>query len=473
MNFHEMLVALWARRRIVFLCMALTIAATALVLSFLPRTYKATTSIVVLNYKGSNPVSGSIALGQLAATYMSTYTATQVDIITSPHVARIVAEHLKLAEDPEWRSEYAGKVKGEDSILEWIAARLLENLTVKPSPESNVISITARSRDAHMAARVANKFAAVYQEVTLNLETNPARSASGYLTEQTDFLRNVFVTTQQRVSDFRRLHDLVDVDHSVDVEATRLTELSKELAAVQGESISAMSSQTHAAGGRATSSANVISNPLVQSLKLEISKATAKLEAMAVRLTTDHPLYVQQKAEVDRLRAELNAQMKIITTGLGTNARVLAKREADLQAAVAEQRGRVLEVNRKRDELFLLTKEMENAQRAYQTVAQRLDEAKIQGHAAEADVSVLTQATPPLLPSSPKRKLSLLLSAVTGMLFGLGAALLIEIRDRRVRSPGYLVDVLHLPVLAEIPYLPPRAPPRRLPFRPTALFGKT
>jgi uncharacterized protein involved in exopolysaccharide biosynthesis len=184
--------------------------------------------------------------------------------------------------------------------------------------------------------------------------------------------------------------------------------------------------------------------------------------------------YQALKQEERQTHAELlTLRLREVETEASARQAILNERDLALQAAVAEQRGRVLGVNRKRDELFLLTKEMENAQRAYQTVAQRLDEAKIQGHAAQMDVSVLTQATPPLFPSSPKRRLSLLLSAVTGMLFGLGAALLIEIRDRRVRSPGYLIDMLQLPVLAEIPCLPTRASPRILPFRPPPLFGKT
>ncbi len=63
---------------------------------------------------------------------------------------------------------------------------------------------------------------------------------------------------------------------------------------------------------------------------------------------------------------------------------------------------------------------------------------------------VLNAAIPPLVPVFPKIPLNIVLSVFIGVMFGVGAALLLELMNRRVRSRDDLAYAAGIPVLAEI-----------------------
>jgi uncharacterized protein involved in exopolysaccharide biosynthesis len=142
----------------------------------------------------------------------------------------------------------------------------------------------------------------------------------------------------------------------------------------------------------------------------------------------------------------------------------MLQREESLRAALAEQKAKVLELNRTRDEMNVMAKDVESAQRAYDLTAQRLAQTRIEGMSDQSDVALLNPAVPPLKPSGPKVLMNTALSLFLGALLGLGFSMLAEMLDRRVRSEDDLTDVLQLPVLGNIAWnAPTRA--RLSPFK--------
>ena len=101
--------------------------------------------------------------------------------------------------------------------------------------------------------------------------------------------------------------------------------------------------------------------------------------------------------------------------------------------------------------MLLLQRDVENAQRAYDNVQLRLTQTSLESQTTQSNVNVLTQATPPLQPSSPKLLLNTLLSVFLGLLLAVVTALLLEFYDRRVRSPIDVVQALGLPVIGVLP----------------------
>ena len=68
-----------------------------------------------------------------------------------------------------------------------------------------------------------------------------------------------------------------------------------------------------------------------------------------------------------------------------------------------------------------------------------------------SNVEVAQAATVPTSPSSPKVSRNTILGAILGLLLGLGAALLLERFDRRIREPEDLQAVYGLPLLGVVP----------------------
>lgn len=440
MNFAQFLLILRARARIILITFAVTVLATVVVSLLIPKSYKATTTLV-LNYKGMDPITGVAIPAQMMPGYM----ATQVDIITSHNVAAKVADNLKFAESAAAKEQFNEATKGKGDIRDWFADLLLEKLDVEPSRESSVISISFSGADPAFAAAVANAFADAYQQTSIQLKVEPSQNAAGYLGSQSKILREKLEQAQSRLSVYQQEKGLTSAIEQFDVESARLNDLSAQLVMAQSQAIEASSRQ---AGARANAeeSPDVASSPLVQGLKADLSRMESKLAELSQRVDRNHPQYQSARAEADKIRTNLQEEIRRATANVGGSARIYRQREVELRAAVAAQKRRVLELNRSRDQFMVLQKEVESAQRGLDAVSQRFTQTSLEGQVNQAEVAVLNPAIAPLEPSSPKVMLNVLLSAFLGGMLGIGFGLLAEMMDRRVRSRDDIIDALDIPV---------------------------
>jgi polysaccharide biosynthesis transport protein len=104
-----------------------------------------------------------------------------------------------------------------------------------------------------------------------------------------------------------------------------------------------------------------------------------------------------------------------------------------------------------REEGMVLVRDLENAQRAYDAVLTRLNQSSLESQVTQPNAYVLAQAVPPLLPSSPKIITNTALSIVIGLVLAIGAAIVLEMIDRRLRNAGEVSELLGLPVLGVLP----------------------
>ena len=451
MNFSQFLLILLARKRIILATLIVTVGLTMVVSMMMPKTYKATAS-VLLNYKGQDPLTGVIMPSQLLPGYM----ATQIDIISSKNVATRVVDSLKLAQNPAVVAQFQDAAGGRGTVRDWLADLLLKKLDVVPSRESSVVEINFKGADPQFVAAVANAFAEEYQKLSVELKSEPMKKASSYFNEQTKLLRDSLEAAQSRLSKYQQERGIVSVDGRLDVESNRLNDLSAQLVAVQAQAIEANSRRSMASRG--AESPDVASSPLVQNLKVTLASAESKLAEVGGRLGRNHPQYLSAKAEADKIRASLNASIAATSSSVGNNAAILQQREAEVRAALAAQKSKVLEMNRSRDELGVLMKDVESAQRAYDAAAQRYSQTKIEGSAEQSEISILNPATAPMGASGPRVMLNTMLSVFLGTVLGLGFALLLEMIDRRVRSENDLIEVLQMPVFGVIDWNRPKRP---------------
>lgn len=448
MDFSQFLLILRARYKVFLITLFIIVATTVTINLLLPKNYKATASLV-LNYKGVDPVTGL----NLPAQMMPGYMPTQVDIIRSMSVATKVVDDLKLAEGDAIYQKFKEATKGKGNIRDWMAGLLQKNLEVTPSRESSVLDISFNSTDPQFAALVANAFASAYQATSIQLKVEPARKAADYIDDQIKVLRDKFEAAQNKLSKFQQEQGIVSSDarvDGIDVESARLNELSAQLVAAQGQRIEAESRRNQAAGSKAGESPDVMNNSLILTLKASLSTAESKFAEISQRLDVNHPQYMSAKAEVDKLRSELEQQIRAASNSVGNSASIYRQREADLQAALALQKAKVLEINRTRDDLKLLRNEMESAQRAYESTTQRYTQTNLEGQSNQSDIAVLNRAVAPLYAAGPKVIKNTLLSIFLGTLLGAGFAMLAEMRDRRVRSSANIVELTPVPLLGEM-----------------------
>ena len=445
MTFGQFLSILRARWLVALLVFGLTVATTLVVSLLLPKQYKAVASVVV-DFK-PDPVSAVMYGGMASPGFM----ATQVDIIQSERVAQRVVRNLKLNENPQVRQQWLEEANGEGSIETWLAGVFQRQMDVVPSRESSVISVSYKAADPRFAAGLANAFVQAYIDTSLELRVDPARQYSAFFDTRAKEAREALERAQTKISTYQKDNGIVATDERLDVENARLNELSSQLTALQAIAAESTSRQAQAQGVQGDKMQEVLNNPIVGQLKADINRGEARLKELNTRFGDNHPQVVETRANLGELRSRLDAETTKVTGGVSVSNTINRQREAEIRGSLEAQRAKVLRLKAVRDEGMVLQRDMENAQRTYDAVLQRFTQTSLESQTTQSNVNMLTQATPPLEPASPRIVLNTLLAIFVGTLLAVGTALVLELRDRRIRGLDDAVAALGLPVIGVMP----------------------
>lgn len=449
MTLQQFLLILRARYKVALLVFLVTVATTVVVSLLLPKQYTASAAVVV-DVKSPDPVSGLMLQGMMAPGYM----ATQVDIINSDRVAKAVVKLLKLDESPVAKAQWTETTGGAGQLADWLANSIQRGLDVRPSRESNVINVNYTGTDPEFAAALANAYAQAYINVNLDLRLAPARQYATFFEDQTKAARAKLESAQKALSDYQQANGITSVDEKVDFETAKLNETSSQLTAVQGLTTD---SQSKRQSSKADTVAEVMQSPLINGLKADIARLEAKLTESSGNLGKNHPQTQRSMAELATLKTQLDQETRKITSSIETTYQVSKQREQQLQGALAGQKSRVLLLNKQRDELNVLRRDIESAQRTFEAVSQRASQTNIESQTTQTNIAVLNPASAPPAPSKPKVFLNILVSIFLGTLLGIGMALMLELANRRVRSAADLADSLNMPLLGSIAHTGARA----------------
>ena len=188
-----------------------------LYLSFAPRTYTATASVIFEPSTGPNFDQNSRWLEPSAE--MTTRIESQVEVIKSEQIASAVVADLKLVDDPEflptpgmlWRVRgMFNFVSGSQVTLKpeqkkaLVSSGLLRQLSLRRIGLSAVIEVSFTARTPTKAARVANAFIVAYIESGLKQKAEAARGGSVWLQDRLQELRTKAFDALREAELFKR-----------------------------------------------------------------------------------------------------------------------------------------------------------------------------------------------------------------------------------------------------------------------------
>jgi polysaccharide biosynthesis transport protein len=439
-QFIEILKARWRALALVVVVLLLLAITLNLVL---PKKYTATASVLV-NLHALDPVEGHVPPGNMAmgASYMT----TQIDIINSEQVARRVVRQLKLADSPVLRAQWEDATEGRGNLEAWAARTLQRALDVRPAKDSNVIHIHFSSVDPRFSERLANTFAEVYIATTIDLRTAPAKQYNSFFDARAKELKQQLETAQARLTAFEREHGIVGSDERLDVETAKLNNLAATL--VQAQGLSAESSGRQGATGRnPDQSPDVLANPVIGALRTDLARQEARFNELNAKLGDAHPELAQLRANIAETRRRIGEETARVSGGTRVSNTINRSREGEIRENYEAQRQKLLLLKQDRDTASVLIKDVEAAQRAYDAIQARLSQTNLSSQTNQTNVSLLTPAVEPDLPSSPRPLLNIAAALVLGSLLGCGLVFWRERADPRVRTLQDLTLDMKLPVL--------------------------
>ncbi|MBT9524556.1 MAG: chain length determinant protein EpsF [Rhizobacter sp.] len=441
LSVRQVLLILRLRWPLVVALFTLVLIAAAGVSMVLPKKYTADTSLLL-----------DIRADPLVATLMPSiasreYLGTQVEIIQSDRLAGRVVRMLGMTEGPEAVAQWRQATQGRIPIETYYGSMLRSGLSVVPARNTNLIDISFTGSDPRFVAAVANAFARAYMEFSVELRVEPSRQYGTFFDERLKSLRTQFEEAQRKLSTFQRERGIVASDERVDVEGAKLNTIMGQLAAAQAELADTSSRQRNTG---TDTSPDVQQSAVVQSLKSELARAETRLSEISSIVGSNHPQRVQLEAQIGSIKQQITAEMRRVSGATATVNRVTGQKIAELTSMAEAQKRVVLSLRAQRDEMAVLQRDLETAQRAYDAVATRRSQVSLESQADQASARVLTPASEPLTHSSPNIAKNMLAAAALGIILSISAAIGWELLDRRVRSASDLAIIEGVPVLGVV-----------------------
>src|SRR5438132_3406407 len=446
MDLNQYILALKARRKAFLTVLAVTVFTAIVVALVIPKRYDATATILI-----DARDEQTMAPARMSPRERAGYIFTQIELIATGKVAHKVVRDLKLASQPGVREEWERDTGGAGTIEEWLATNLLEKLKVD-SGASNILIVKYSANDAKKASDIANAFAKAYLDVALELRTEPSREAGQWFDEQVKALRADVTTAQTKLSAYQKEKGVVGGDDRMDVEFTRLAELNAELGRQKAATLDAQTRYKQAQdlikdGVSLEAFPEVLANGYIITVKSALQAAEGRLQEQSEVLGPNHPTYQRTAAEVQGLKERLNAEATKVVTGLGNAVQQSSKRVEELQSALKDQSDRIMKMRESRVDMAVLSRDLDNAQRAYDGALSRAIAVKVDSKVRQTNLAMLTPAVEPLKPAVPKVGLISALSVLIGLLLAAGIVYVLELLDRRVRSRTDLESRLAVPSL--------------------------
>lgn len=479
--------ALRRRASLVFAIVFVFVAATFVFVARQPYVYSATAE-VVLNAREERIAP---ATTQAEAELPNAERAdTEVAVLKSRELADVVATALHLENDPSFNpgpKSTPGTLERLRAMLgvgRGVVARTLTpadihraitdtlqaGLTVARSDQTFVLDITYRAGSAVDAARIANEFAHRYAAGQLHRKTVGNDTAIAFLASRLDSLRAQAQTDAERVQRYRLANNLLSTSGSslTEQEISSYNLAVTTARAQAAEDIARLdTARAQLRGGSNGGDAGeALSSPVVGGLRAREAEVSGRLATLTARYGPKYPDVAKARSELADVQGQIRDEIARIMSNLEARVMVSQQRLASLTGSLTAARGSLADSNRALAGLDDLDRRAKGSQALYESYLNRYKEVVAQAGTEHADARLLSRAEPPLVPSSPRVVLSLVLAAIVGGAVGVVAAIVTELQFAGLTTCDDVERRLGLPCLGSIA-LPavavivddPRSPP--------------
>ncbi len=363
------------------------------------------------------------------------------------------------------------KEDGIDSAL--IDSYLTDLLDIKPVPQTRIVEVSISTPNRDLSAKIANAHAETYIRRGVELRSQPGQDAEAFLNDKLGELRERVRRSETALNTFRRQHGIVDdidglVDRlpsdkggsnpaETDIVMQRLADINKLLTEAEADRIGLEAQENLIARQNYDALPQVVNSTLIQTLKTQTATLEETYASAFSRFTANYPVVQQARAQLDEAKAHLSREIHQVVESIHEAYQAAKQKEDNLRLSLEAQKAAALALRDDAVNYALLERDADTNRQLYDNVVQRIKELAMTTQLRASNVSIVDRASPPIHPSSPKRLLSLVLSALIGLFGGVACAFFLESLDSTIRTPQELELRLGVPVLTSVPLFTRRA----------------
>jgi succinoglycan biosynthesis transport protein ExoP len=416
---------------------------------------------------------------------------SEMQILTSRKLAGKTVDKLGLVDDPEFNTELEPKsdlallleplqplwteirnfLRGQtETLAEVDAAALtrakvidefLKQVYVAREGQSRVIGLTAETKSPVKSAQIANAMAELYFLDNIENQFAQRKRMATWLDDRLTEFRSTAAASQKAVEDYRRQAGLFstrdEAGRTERIDTQQLTQISAQLIQARGDRaalearLRTVERLDRSGGADVESVPEVMSNTVIGNLRTQEARVLQRTADLETEFGPRHPSMISSKSELQDIRANIRREIGRVLASLRNEVARARARENVLQDTYKELESRTAVQNSREIKLAELAREADVNQRILEQFLEQFKEVSARQALAEPEARIIANAEPPVLPSYPKKTMTVALAFFGSALLGCALAFLLERLNSSFRSSEEVQEATGLPVLAVIP----------------------
>lgn len=395
---------------------------------------------------------------------------TQLDILKSRALAERVTRRLNLGADERFFAAMGvpplePKVSARDRT-EMAIGLVRGGLSVDLPRDTRIAELSFTAIDPAYAAKLANAFADEFIQSNLQRRYDSSAYARTFVAQQMEDARIRLENSERELNAYARQAGLIrsrvssagNGNGSGDSDGGAQSITISSLGQINEAANKAKADLAQAETRWRTESAvplmqsqAVLGNGTIQTLLTQKAGLEAQLQAQKTKYLPDHPSVRGLEAQL----ASVNAQIRSVAEGLrkGIYSDYVAAREAEaqLRSQVAQLQGASMSEQDRSVRYNTLAREADTNRQLYDGLLQRYRELNAAAGISSSNISIIDNAQPPSVPSSPKLMRNIAIALILGVGLAIAIVFLRDQLDDRVRMPEDVEAKVQLPLLGVIP----------------------
>src|SRR5437763_5612244 len=448
---------------------ALALLGLALTYLIFATTLYTATSTVLVDPRRANVVETNQSVLSNFGTDDATI-ESQTLLIQSVAILMRVVGKLKLTEDEEFTPKPglldpikrlfssggpSGGASPEDAARTRSVEILQKRMKVTRQGTTFLVDVAISSESPQKAASIANAIADAYFDEQVRAKYDATRIAANWLNGQIDELKSRVVASEKAVEDYRSANNLM-VSQGVTLNDQQITDLNNKLIAARVQTAEARAKfeqvQDIAKSGGDPGGINAaISSEMITKLRTQYADIAKNEADLSRKFGARHPLVANVRPQRRDTQRLINEEIRRILESTKHDYDVARSRETSLQKSLDQLQGVSTSSGQAQVRLRELQREAEANRTQYESYLARSKDTTAQESLEMPDSRIVTKASIPIRPSSPKTMLILGLAVMLGLGAGTVLAFLADYLDRRVKTLEQAEAISGVPALAAVP----------------------
>jgi len=392
--------------------------------------------------------------------------SSQIEVISSPTLSQMTIDELHLKNQ-----------KGELLKVE----EFRKSLSLKIIGGTDVLQVSYKSRSPEEAAAVVNKIMNLYLENDILTSRSEAESTRQFMAKLLPRIQAAVHRAEVELRIFKQKNNVVDLSEEAKTAVANIGNLDNQIYNLRAEldQTTAQTNQLRQKVGLDLQQASAVSalsqSPAVQGILTQLQDTERQLATQRSLFFDSNPTIVDLKAKQAKLQTLLQQQIEQ-TIGRQTKfapgmlqigelrqslirdfllsdvqRRSLEQKLASLynSRSVYEQRAEAIPrlVQNQQE----LEQRLEVAQSTYQTLLKKVQELQVAENKNTADARIIAQALVPEKPILSRKLIVLALGLMLGTFLSTSTVLVLELKDRSLKTPKEVREAFGYPVLGVIP----------------------